>query len=210
MSDKLLNVDDSLFWDNKYKKNEFSWDIGKPTPYFVNWSKSIENKISKNILIPGCGIGHDVIYLSKSGFNVYACDFSDTAIKILSCENKKNNTNVKLIALNFFDLKNKYKNFFDYIIEYTFYCAINPDKRNMYIENCNKLLKQKGKIVGIMLPIGNDEVASNPPFKVTLNELKNNFSLFFNLKKLYPNNLSIKKRQGIEYIVEYEKVNSNV
>tara|TARA_B110001454_G_scaffold189071_1_gene187454 strand:+ start:1005 stop:1637 length:633 start_codon:yes stop_codon:yes gene_type:complete len=210
MSHKILNVDDSFYWDNKYKKNEFSWDIGKPTPYFVNWSKSIKNKAFKHILIPGCGIGHDVIYLSKSGFNVYACDFSSTAIKILSLNNKKNNTSAKLISMDFFDLINEYNNYFDYILEYTFYCAINPNKRNLYIQNCNKLLKRKGKLIGIMLPIGNDEVASNPPFKVTLNELKKKFSTFFKLKNLYPNNLSIKEREGIEYIVEYDKINSNV
>jgi len=210
MSDKLLNVDDSLFWDNKYKNNEFSWDIGRPTPYFVNWSKSIKDKTSKKILIPGCGISHDVIYLSKSGFNVYACDFSDTAIKILSINNKEHNTNVKLISKDFFDLNNEYNNYFDYILEYTFYCAINPNKRNLYVENCNKLLKKKGKLIGIMLPISNNEVALNPPFEVSLNELENNFSTFFNLNNLFLNNLSIKEREGIEFVVEYEKINSNV
>ena len=209
MSDKSLDVDNSLFWDNKYKKNEFSWDIGKPTPYFVNWSKSIKNKKSKNILIPGCGISQDVLYLSKSGFNIYACDFSDTAIQTLSIYNKENNTNINLIHSDFFNLKDEYSSFFDYILEYTFYCAINPNKRLLYVKNCNILLKNKGMLIGIMLPIGNDTVASNPPFSVTLNELKDNFSSYFILEKLYPNNLSIQKRQGLEYIVKYKKINHN-
>ena len=210
MTDKLSDVNDSLFWDNKYKKNEFSWDTGTTTPYFVNWSKSVKNKQSKNILIPGCGISQDVIYLSKCGFNVYACDFSNTAIKALSFSNKQNHTNVKLIHKDFFDLINEYNSYFDYILEYTFYCAINPSKRKLYVQNCSKLLKRSGMFIGIMLPIGNELVASNPPFEVTLNELKDNFSTFFDTDKIYPNNLSIEKRKGIEYIVEYKKRDDNV
>jgi len=207
MANKLKDVDDLLFWDNRYKTNEFSWDLGKPTPYFVEWSTTIKNKSSKSILIPGCGLGHDAIFLSKCGFNVYACDFSDTALKVLSMKNKENNTNVKLISMDFFNLSRNYSNFFDFILEYTFYCAINPNKRSLYIENCNNLLKNDGKLIGIMLPIGNDNVSSNPPFKVTLNELKINFSVFFKLLKLVPNSLSVEKRKGIEYIVQYQKNN---
>ena len=207
MADKLKDVDDLLFWDNRYKTNEFSWDLGKPTPYFVDWSTSIKNKSSKNILIPGCGLGHDAIFLSKCGFNVYACDFSDTALKVLSIKNKESNTNVKLISMDFFNLPGKYSNFFDFILEYTFYCAINPNKRSLYIENCNNLLNKDGKLIGIMLPIGNSSVSSNPPFKVSLNELKINFSVFFKLLKLVPNSLSVEKRRGIEYIVQYQKKN---
>lgn len=207
MADKLKDVDDLLFWDNRYKTNEFSWDLGKPTPYFVDWSTSIKNKSSKNILIPGCGLGHDAIFLSKCGFNVYACDFSDTALKVLSIKNKESNTNVKLISMDFFNLPGMYSNFFDFILEYTFYCAINPNKRSLYIENCNNLLNKDGKLIGIMLPIGNSSVSSNPPFKVTLNELKINFSVFFKLLKLVPNSLSVEKRRGIEYIVQYQKKN---
>lgn len=205
MSNKLKDVDNLLFWDNRYKTNEFSWDLGKPTPYFVDWSTTIKNKSSKSILIPGCGLGHDAIFLSKCGFNVYACDFSDTALKVLSMKNKENNTNVKLISMDFFNLSGKFSNFFDFIIEYTFYCAINPNKRSLYIKNCNNLLKNDGKLIGIMLPIGKNSVSSNPPFKVTLNELKINFSVFFKLLKLVPNSLSVEKRKGIEYIVEYQK-----
>ena len=205
MANKLKDVDDLLFWDNRYKTNEFSWDLGKPTPYFVDWSTSIKNKSSKNILIPGCGLGHDAIFLSKCGFNVYACDFSDTALKVLSMKNKESNTNVKLISMDFFNLSGNYSKFFDFILEYTFYCAINPNKRSLYIKSCNNLLNKDGRLIGIMLPVGNDIVSSNPPFKVTLNELKINFSVFFKLLKLVPNSLSVEKRKGIEYIVQYQK-----
>ena len=71
-------------------------------PFFVDWSKTIENKKSKKILIPGCGLGHDVIYLSKLGFDVYACDFSSTAVKILRNKVEKNNLSTKVIKENFF------------------------------------------------------------------------------------------------------------
>ena len=108
-NENSLDVDNFLFWDNKYKINEFSWDVGYPTPFFVDWSKIIENKKSKKILIPGCGLGHDVIYLSKLGFDVYACDFSSTAVKILRNKVKKNNLSTKVIKEDFFKLSEDFK-----------------------------------------------------------------------------------------------------
>ena len=61
MSNSLENVNNSLFWNNKYLKNEFKWDLGSPTPIFKNWSQNIPNKSNVKICIPGCGRVHDAL-----------------------------------------------------------------------------------------------------------------------------------------------------
>ena len=51
------------FWNQLYIDKDTGWDIGQPTPIFVNWSKTLNPKLK--ILIPGCGNCYDGIYLSK-------------------------------------------------------------------------------------------------------------------------------------------------
>tara|TARA_Y100000590_G_C15631930_1_gene981513 strand:+ start:439 stop:1056 length:618 start_codon:yes stop_codon:yes gene_type:complete len=196
-----FDVNKSLFWDTKYINNEFKWDLGKPTPIFKNWSKSIRNKNIK-ICIPGCGRGHDVLYLSNLGFNVYAVDFSKEAINYI---NRKSNKKIKTLCVDFFDLNNSYNSYFDYILEYTFYCAIDPKNRKKYVSKCYDILKNNGKIIAIMIPIGQPDSSGSPPFNVTENEVVENFSNKFKINKIYKSNLSIKPRENIELFVEYEK-----
>ena len=76
-----LNTNQPQFWDNKYISSETKWDIGQPTPAFVEYFQSLENKNQK-ILIPGCGSGHDAIFLANLGFDVYGVDITPKDINI--------------------------------------------------------------------------------------------------------------------------------
>ena len=204
MSNTLENVNNSLFWNNKYLKNEFKWDLGSPTPIFKNWSQNIPDKSNVKICIPGCGRGHDALYLAKQGFQVYAIDFASEAINYLKNKSINLNVNLNMFCSDFFTLDKKFNAFFDYILEYTFYCAINPNKRSDYVNKCYNLLKDNGKIVSIMLPI-DTEFYKGPPFKVNKQELKSNFINKFKIIKIAKSSFSIEKRSKIELYAEYEK-----
>ena len=58
------------FWNQKYINNDAQWDIGSPTPIFIDWSKTLLSR--KKILIPGAGRGHDALYLGQKNHDVYA------------------------------------------------------------------------------------------------------------------------------------------
>jgi len=205
MIQESLAVSKADFWNNKYINKEFTWDTGSCTPIFRNWSDSITNKKNIKICIPGCGRGHDVIYLSKQGLDVYAFDFSIEAISYLKSQNNQNNLNANIFCMDFFDLSKKYNVFFDYILEYTFYCAINPKDREKYINKCHDILNDKGKLIAIMLPLAESTENNGPPFYVSKEELINKFDDKFSILKMEKSNLSISKRKDIEIYVEYEK-----
>ena len=101
-----MSVNDRNYWNDKYISNEFKWDLGYPTPIFQDWSHKNKNNIKKKICIPGCGRGHDAIYLAKNGFEVYAFDFSIEAIKYL--KNPKDEVNLKQVK---FEVENICKNY---------------------------------------------------------------------------------------------------
>lgn len=204
MNDNINNVNNPTYWDDKYLKDEFKWDIGYPTPIFKNWSQSLKNNSKIKICIPGCGRGHDALYLADKGFDVYAIDFSIEAIKYINSRALNNMIDIKTLCVDFFNLNEKFDLFFDYILEYTFYCAIHPENRLRYVDKCHNILKPNGKIIGIMLPI---DINSNdgPPYEVERDELVNNFSDKFNVLTIDSSPFSIKKRSEIELYVEYEK-----
>ena len=190
------------FWNEKYITGEHGWDLNGPTPIFQNWAKSIENKSEIKICIPGCGYGHDLVYLKQAGFDVYGFDFSSEAVHYIQNKNK----NIKIYCLDFFNLDKSFYNYFDYILEYTFYCAINPSYRMKYVNKCHDLLKTKGKIVAIMLPFDKKRPKDEgPPYSVDKEEIKNNFSSKFNLIEMKKSVHSIKPRKDIELYFEYEK-----
>ena len=59
---------------------------------------------------------------------------------------------------NIFDLVPEFQNQFDYVIEHTCFCAIDPSLRPNYVELAAQLLQPQGGVAGgIFLPIAGGE-----------------------------------------------------
>ena len=89
--------------------------------------------------------------------------------------------NLNAIKEDFFNLGDRFHNKFDYIIEYTFYCAIDPRMRSKYINIIYDLPKEGGEFVGIFLPLDKDLCEGGPPFGVNLAQTIKLFSSRFKL-----------------------------
>tara|TARA_B100002052_G_scaffold279082_1_gene286025 strand:+ start:1071 stop:1688 length:618 start_codon:yes stop_codon:yes gene_type:complete len=198
-----LDINKSFFWNQKYTNNQDKWDLNKPTPILKNRSISFDTNNKLKICIPGCGKGHDALYLASIGHDVYAIDFSSNALTYL----KDNNiySNLHIIESDFFTLPEKFYNKFDVLFEYTFFCAINVSRREEYLKMCNYLLKSGGLFFGIIFPISEVSDQNSPPFKVDLPIFENLFSKHFTLSKKEFSNLSIEPRKHNEIIYEFIK-----
>ena len=202
---KTNNPEYPNFWDKKYILNESSWDIGYPTPIFVNWfNNNNNNNKKKKILIPGCGKGHDAFFLANKGHDVYALDFSIEAVKIMERRAKLENISINILNQSIFDMENYYGKF-DIILEYTFFCAINPEKRLKYIETAYNLLVNNGLFLGILLPIKKALNEGGPPFGVDVFEAIKMFEKYFELIKCSYSELSIPPRAGNEKFIHMKK-----
>ena len=65
-------------WQRHYEANDMGWDLGQVAPPFVKLWEDKKLPLGK-VLIPGCGRGHDVLFLAGNGFEVTAVDFSEGA-----------------------------------------------------------------------------------------------------------------------------------
>ncbi len=189
-----LKLDDQ-YWNEKYDTLETGWDIGYPSPAFISYFEKIEDR-NVAILIPGCGNSYEGEALFKMGFsNITLLDFA-TISKENFLKRVPEFPAEKFIVGDFFQLENQY----DFILEQTFFCAINPSWRKKYVEKMKTLLKPNGKLVGILFdaPLNTE----HPPFGGCKEDYIELFSQVFDSVKMMPNELSIPPRAGKEVWIE--------
>ena len=125
-----MDVNHPDYWNNKYQKQDIPWHTGSVNLPII---KSINNICKYKICILGCGIAKDSILLSRMGHSVYAIDFALEPIEFLNNIKKKQGLD-SLFPINkdIFNLDRSYLDFFDIVIEYTCFCAIDINKRSEY------------------------------------------------------------------------------
>ena len=201
--DNEFDVNSPQGWDKLYIDNNTGWDLGEPTPVFTNIAKNIR---PGNLCILGCGHGYDAIMFSQNGFNVTAVDFAPTPIKYINDKARELSLSIITIQESIFSLSPRLDNHFDYIIEQTCFCAIDPQKRKAYHDLVYNLLKPGGSIIGLWFPIGKAFREGGPPFSVSEKEVKLLFDNVWDIEKEeFPNN-SAASRLGREKLIIFKKL----
>lgn len=189
---------DTNYWTNRYQANEIGWDAGTITTPLKEYIDQLTDK-NISILIPGAGNAHEAEYLHEKGFtNVTVIDLSEEPIK--NIQNRiPGFPKEKLIVGDFFDHTGNY----DLIIEQTFFCAINPLLRKKYALKMYDLLKNDGKMAGLLF---DDKLNSDhPPFGGNKEEYLSYFQPLFKIKTLEKCYNSIKPREGRELFIQFQK-----
>ena len=179
------------FWENKYKSQNTGWDLGQISPPLKAYIDQLTNKELK-ILIPGGGNSYEATYLFKKGFkNIFVVDISKIPLQNIQ-KRIPEFPSEQLIHGNFFDLENQ----FDLILEQTFFCAINPNLRAKYALKMTELLRDKGKLVGLLF---NAELnKEHPPFGGSKEEYHTCFTPYFDIQTMENSYNSINSRAGEE------------
>lgn len=150
------------FWQEKYENNLAPWDLGQPSPVFERLVKDGRFSPGKMIVL-GAGRGYDARLFARHGFAVTAVDFADEAVSAMRRQDELAYP-VEILQADIFALPEKLNGRFDYVLEYTCYCAINPARRNEYARLVHRLLKPGGLWVALSFPIGHR--AGGPPYVV--------------------------------------------
>ncbi|MGB0839779.1 MAG: methyltransferase domain-containing protein [Chitinophagales bacterium] len=162
------------YWNNRYKNSQTGWDIGTvSSPLKAYFDQLVDKKL--HILIPGCGNAHEAAYLYNNDFeNVFVLDWSEEALKQFS-ERLPYFPKKQIVHGDFFEHLGKY----DLIVEQTFFCALTPQLRFKYAQKMSNLLKNSGKLVGLLFnaPLN----TTHPPFGGSPSEYRTYFAPHFNI-----------------------------
>jgi len=188
-------------WERHYDEKDLRWDIHEAAPPLVHlWKERIFSPCKA--IIPGCGAGHEVMFLVKKGFNVTAVDYTHGAIKLIKNTLKKNNYSGELLRQDFFKLDCKYNEAFELMLEHTFFCAISPTKRREYVETAKRFLKPGGYLIGLFYETNED---GGPPFNTRQEDIENFFSDSFMIESLSKTLHSAEQRRGKEWLAILKK-----
>lgn len=138
------------YWSQRYKDDRTGWDIGYPSTPLMEYIDQLTDK-NIMILIPGAGNAYEAEYLWEQGFhNVFVLDISEVPLQRFRERNPDFPKN-RLLHGDFFGHKGQY----DLILEQTFFCSFVPTDKNRsaYAQHMARLLKPKGKLVGVWFDV---------------------------------------------------------
>jgi len=156
------NVNSPKKWEADYERKTDGWDLGGPTPVFKRLAFSGQFKPGRMIVL-GAGRGHDAREFARHGFQVTAVDFASHAADEMR-RLAEPDAPVEIIQGDLFALPKELHNSFDYVLEYTCFCAIDPKRRAEYADLVTQLLKPDGTYIDLAFPL--DGRAGGPPFAV--------------------------------------------
>ena len=173
-----------LDWEQRYEAGDTPWEKGAPAPPLLEWLES-RGSIRGDILVPGCGSGHDVraIAAASPDAKVIGLDIAPSALDRARRFSLAGNETYQWADL--FDLPIGLTNRFDWVFEHTCFCAIEPGRRLEYVHGVLRALQPGGALLAIFFlnPWDPQEApgGGGPPFAVTREELDELFGRDFDL-----------------------------
>jgi methyl halide transferase len=186
-------------WNERYQNEDTPWDLSGPTPEFARLLREGRLPTKGRVLVPGGGRGHDAVLFAQKGFEVDLVDFAPKALEAALGEASKQKATVFAYRQDFFELPSLpyHASTYDILLEYTFFCAIDPDRRKDYVRAAAALLKPGGWLVGLFFPL--EITKAGPPFLVSEKEVRELFAPHFELTIEKPRE-SVKAREGREFL----------
>ena len=190
------------FWQSVYDAGQPGWDEGRPTPVFERLATSGEY-LSGRLVVLGAGRGWDARLFARHGFEVTAIDFAPSAIADMQAL-AEDDAPVQALRADIFELPTSMNASFEYVIEYTCFCAIDPQRRDDYADLVARLLAPGGYYIARAFPIGDYD--GGPPFAVTPEAyIDRLLARGFELLQRGPDPDSIKPRRGREELLVMQK-----
>lgn len=188
---------DAEFWEGHYREGNLAWDLGAPAPPFVDLLGEGVLPAPGSMLVLGAGRGHDALLFAQHGFRVTALDFAESAVRETQEAARLAALSVETAQHDFFALPPEYDASFDYVLEHTFFIAIDPERREEYVRTVRRLLKPGGLLVALFYAHGRP---GGPPFTTSEDEVRTLFEPTFAIERLEVAARSVKPRQGKELL----------
>ena len=197
-----MSVANPDFWENHYQQGKTLWDLGEASPPLVSLLNSPDSAPpSGRTAVLGCGRGYDALLFATHGFEVVAIDFASSAIDYATTLAETTGSSAKFLQRDIFDLVVEFPGYFDYVVEHTCFCAIDPDKRPAYVQLVRSLLKPQGELIGVFFT---HPRPGGPPYSVTPAAIRQNFETDFEILSLVPVTNSVPERQGEEHLGRFQ------
>ena len=151
---------EQAFWSERFDRNFMPWDKGGVPAALRDFvAQAAQGVHAGTVLIPGCGTGYEVAYLSEAGWDVTAIDFSPAAVDAARALLGRWAGRVE--QADFFTFTPHKPP--DVIYERAFLCALPPRMRAEIAARWAALLLPGGLLAGFFYF---DDAPKGPPFGI--------------------------------------------
>ncbi|MDB5763780.1 MAG: SAM-dependent methyltransferase [Herminiimonas sp.] len=151
------------FWTERFERNFMPWDRGGVPAALEQFVAAAPGPMVA--LIPGCGIGYEVAYLSEAGWDVTAIDFSPAAVA--AAQAALGPWAGRVLEADFFTFVPQKP--IEMIYERAFLCALPRRKWERVVQRWAELLPVDGLLAGFFFF---DAALKGPPFGADRDELQ--------------------------------------
>lgn len=189
-------------WNEAYVKGDTPWDKGEPSPPLREFLSG--QVIAGKVLVPGCGTGHDVRLLAENGADAMGLDLAPEAVRraqSLSLETPASGR-MRFAQGDFLCLPPDYHNAFDWVVEHTCLCALDPVDREAYARSVVRALKPRGHFLAVFYRDVPDYNGDGPPHPISEAEIRRLFGEDFKiLQSFVPRETYASRSPGSEEVV---------
>lgn len=186
-------------WEKIYKDKETPWNAETAEPYLI---EMVEHGILKpcSTIDLGCGTGNESIYLATKGFTVTGVDISEKAVLAARNKAKQANVGCTFVPANILDIPIKQK--YDFALDRACFHFLDPNERNIYIENVSSLLNTNGTF---LLIVSSDQESPKNVYQFSKEEIHKLFANHFDILSIELVTLLTHKEKPRPYICLMKK-----
>ncbi len=182
------------YWQQVYDAEPRpGWDMDAPTPLLGELLDLARVMPGAALAVPGCGFGHDAAELAHRGFRVAAFDFAPAA---LMGARDRYGAAVDWRQEDWFTTA---AGPFDAVFDHTCFVAMEPARREAYVERTAELLTPAG--IWLLAAFHDVQGRAGPPFALPMDELRSLAEARFEILHLDFATRSHPRRAGREMVL---------
>jgi len=152
-----------MTWEDAWREGRTHWDAGDSPPVLKSLvaNGSLPNG---RAIVPGCGTGYDLLTLSQAVDRVVGVDLAPTAKHAFDgfvAEQGYDAERTQYLVEDFFSFQPEVP--FDLFWDYTFLCALDPDRRRDWARRVDELLADNGELVTLIFPVVDEPMNPGGP-----------------------------------------------
>ena len=193
-------------WESRYLDGDTPWDKGAPAPPLIEMLERLAGSLDWNdVLVPGCGFGHDVRAIASKGVRVLGIDLAETAVDGARNYPLAGHESYRLADL--FDRSWWTPAGFGGWWEHTCFCAIDPSLRLHYAEAAGALVRPGGWLCGVFFLTPHDpgDEDAGPPFRSSVAEIDDLLAPWFDRVDGWVPAVAYPGREGREWTAIYRR-----
>ena len=160
-----------MTWQDAWREGRTPWDAGKSPPILQQLLQELHPKPGSRALVPGCGAGWDVFTLARAGVRALGLDVAPVAIERFESLRGELGIPAENASAEVADFFSFTPTPFDLVWDYTFFCALQPERRGDWATALSRLVKPRGELWTLMFPVPANQTLperpKGPPFPVT-------------------------------------------